>query len=99
MTLLHYYQTIKDLIESDQFTFKVRKGNSAPSHEDCQKNAHLEAINYLLFEYMSDRKDPRKSQIFNYVCIPKGVNQGELDIDFSKWTVEEFLKEIMKIKD
>lgn len=48
---------------------------------------------------MSDRKDPRIDKVFSDICIPNGINQGKLDIDFSKYSVEEFLKEIMSIKD
>ena len=48
---------------------------------------------------MSDRKDNRIDRVFLDICIPNGVNQGELDIDFSKYSVEEFLREIMKLKD
>lgn len=48
---------------------------------------------------MCDRKDNRKSKVFDYVCIPKGVNQGELDIDFAKLETKDFLREIMKLKD
>jgi hypothetical protein len=28
-----------------------------------------------------------------------GVNKGKIDIDFTKWEVEDFLKEVMKLKD
>ena len=48
---------------------------------------------------MSDRNDPRIDKVFSDICIPNGVNQKELDIDFSKYSVEEFLKEIMKLKN
>lgn len=48
---------------------------------------------------MSDRKDTRIDKVFSDICIPNGVNQKELDIDFSNYLVEEFLKEIMTLKD
>lgn len=48
---------------------------------------------------MSDRNDSRKPFVFDYVCIPKDVNVGEMNIDFSQYSVEEFLREIMKLKD
>ena len=67
--------------------------------EECIKNSHLESIHYLMFEFMSDRKDKRKKDVFDYVCIPKGVNKGENDIDFTKYDTEDFLKEVMKLKD
>lgn len=98
MTLQSYYHQIKFLIESDQFEFKSRN-QSHPTREFCQKNSHLEAINYLMFEFMTDRKDTRKKDVFDYVCIPNGSNEGDLDIDFTKWEVQDFLKEVMKLKD
>ena len=48
---------------------------------------------------MSDRKDTRIDRVFLDICIPNNINGGELDIDFSKYSVEEFLREIMKLKD
>ena len=55
---------------------------------------------------MSDRKDPRIDKVFSDICIPNNINQGDLDVDFSKcrksrgnYSVEEFLKEIMKLKN
>lgn len=89
LTISEYYQIIKQKLESNDYT------TSNPR----DINTHLEAINYLQWEFMSDRKDPRIDKVFSDVCIPNGVNQGELDIDFSKYSVEEFLKEIMKLKD
>ena len=29
----------------------------------------------------------------------KHINEGEIDVDFSKYLVEEFLREIMKLKN
>jgi hypothetical protein len=89
LTISEYYQIIKQKIESNDYT--------TTSTRDI--NPHLEAINYLQWEFMSDRKDPRIDKVFSDICIPNGVNQKELDIDFSKYSVEEFLKEIMKLKN
>ena len=89
LTISEYYQIIKQKIESNDYT--------TTSTRDI--NPHLEAINYLQWEFMSDRKDPRIDKVFSDICIPNGVNQTELDIDFSKYSVEEFLKEIMKLKN
>ena len=99
MTLPNYYQLIKSLIESDKFSFKAKSPDIVPTREECIKNSHLESIHYLMFEFMSDRKDKRKKDVFDYVCIPKGVNKGENDIDFTKYDTEDFLKEVMKLKD
>jgi len=89
LTISEYYQIIKQKLESNDYT------TSTPR----DINPHLEAINYLQWELMSDRNDPRIDKVFSDICIPNGVNQKELDIDFSKYSVEEFLKEIMKLKN
>lgn len=99
MIISDYYNIIKQKIESDDFKFKGKSESILPTREECQKNSHLESIHYLMFEFMSDRKDSRKKDVFDYVCIPNGVNQGEIDIDFSKYSVEDFLREVMKLKD
>lgn len=33
------------------------------------------------------------------ICILNNINQCDLDVDFSKYSVEEFIKEIMKLKN
>lgn len=89
MNIQQYYQIIKQKLESNDYTTSNTR----------DINPHLEAINYLQWEFMSDRNDPRIHKVFSDICIPNGVNQKELDIDFSKYSVEEFLKEIMKLKN
>lgn len=89
LTISEYYQIIKEKLESNDYT------TSNPR----DINPHLEAINYLQWEFMSDRKDTRIDEVFLDICIPNGVNQKGLDIDFSKYSIEEFLKEIMTLKD
>lgn len=89
MDIQKYYQIIKKKLESnDYITSNTR-----------DINPHLEAINYLQWEFMSDRNDARIDKVFSDICIPNDINQGELDIDFSKYSVEEFLREIMKLKN
>ena len=89
MNIQQYYQIIKQKLESGDYT--------TTSTRDI--NTHLEAINYLQWEFMSDRKDERIDRVFSDICIPNNINQGELDVDFSKYSVEEFLREIMTLKD
>lgn len=89
LTISEYYQIIKEKLQSGDYT----------TSNPIDINPHLEAINYLQWEFMSDRNDPRIDKVFSDICIPNGVNQKELDIDFSKYSVEEFLKEIMTLKD
>ncbi|NPV13248.1 MAG: hypothetical protein HPY57_15925 [Ignavibacteria bacterium] len=100
MTIQQYYNTIKKKIEVGDFKRLTSKDPKlAPSKEECSKNAHLEAIHYLMYEFMKDRNDKRMFFVFDYVCQPKGVNKGDIDIDFTKWKIEDFLKEIMKLKN
>ena len=89
MDIQQYYQIIKQKLESNDYI--------TPNTREI--NSHLEAINYLQWEFMSDRKDLRIDRVFENICIPNDINQGDLDIDFSKYSVEEFLKEIMKLKN
>ena len=89
LTISEYYQIIKRKLESNDYT--------TTSKRDI--NPHLESINYLQWEFMSDRKDSRIDRVFSDICIPNNINGGELDIDFSKYSVEEFLREIMKLKN
>ena len=89
MNIQEYYKIVKEKIESGDYI----------SDSILEINPHLEAINYLQYEFMLDRKDDRIDKVFSNICIPNGINQGELDIDFSKYSVEGFLKEIMKLKD
>ena len=89
LTISEYYQIIKQKLESNDYT--------TTNTRDI--NPHLEAINYLQWEFMLDRKDPRIDKVFSDICIPNGVNQKDIDIDFSKYSVEEFLREIMKLKN
>jgi hypothetical protein len=89
MDIQQYYLIIKQKLESGDYTTTNQR----------EINTHLEAINYLQWEFMSDRKDPRINRVFSDICIPNNINQGELDVDFSKYSVEEFLRDIMTLKD
>jgi hypothetical protein len=89
LDIQQYYQIIKQKLESEDYI--------TTSKRDI--NPHLEAINYLQWEFMSDRKDNRIDRVFSDICIPNNINEGELDVDFSKYSVEEFLREIMKLKN
>jgi len=99
MILSSYYFIIKNLIESDKFDIKTQNGVTKPSREYCMKNSHLESIHYIMAEFMKDRKDNRLKHTFKYICKPHGVNRKKLNIDFSKYDTESFLKEIMTLKD
>lgn len=94
LTLKEYYNIIKAKIQNKDYILKSRK-----SYIETTINPHLEAINYLQFEFMKDRKDDRAKKIFDHVYIPNNVNIKDLDIDFTKYSTEDFLIEIMKLKD
>lgn len=89
LTISEYYQIIKQKLESKDYI----------TNNPRDINPHLEAINYLQWEFMSDRIDNRIDRVFSNICIPNNINGGELDIDFSKYSVEEFLREIIKLKN
>lgn len=97
MLVEDYYQIIKQKLESNDYY--LLDGPNYITSNSIEINPHLEAINYLQWEFMKDRNDPRIDRVFSYVCIPNNINDSELDIDFSKYSVEEFLKEIMKLKN
>jgi len=96
MNIQPYYQIIIAKLESGDYTKLTQKFRDTTSKDI---NPHIEAINYILWEYMSDRNDPRINKVFEYVCIPNGVNHGEVDIDFSRYDTQTFLKELVKLKD
>jgi hypothetical protein len=89
LNIQQYYEIIKDKLKKKDYTTSNTR----------DINTHLEAINYLQWEFMSDRNDARIDKVFSDICIPNDINQGELDIDFSKYSVEDFLREIMKLKN
>lgn len=94
MNIQEYYNIIKEKIDNGDYEIYFYTQEST---KDI--NSHLESINYLQWEFMSDRNDPRIDKVFSYICIPSGINNEEIDVDFSKYSVEDFLKEIMKLKD
>ena len=64
LTIIEYYQIIKEKLESGDYT--------TTNPRDI--NIHLEAINYLQWEFMSDRKYPRIDKVFSDICIPNNIN-------------------------
>lgn len=94
LTLKEYYNIIKAKIQNKDYILKSRK-----SYIETTINPHLEAINYLLFEFMKDHKDNRAKKIFDHVYIPNNVNVNDSDIDFTKYSTIDFLIELMKLKD
>ena len=93
MDITKYYEIIKEKITNGDY-----KLGGTYEGDVSKLSPHLESIHYLLYEFMKDRKDDRMKKVFSYICKPNGVDEGEIDIDFTKWDTEVFLKEIMKIK-
>lgn len=83
MTLHEYYDKIIDQYSSKNF--KMRRFNDNPISKT--RSPHLEALNYLMFEWCDDHKDDRYKQIFDYIIIP-----NDCDFDFTSITFEEFFQ-------
>ena len=94
LTLKQYYDIcIKDY-ESNHYT-NVKINIDAPTEFDH----HIEAQNYLMYEYWSDRGDDRIGNTFNYIIKPNDVNNQINDIDFTEWTFDEFLDGLITLKN
>jgi hypothetical protein len=63
VNIQHYYQIIKEKLQSGNYTTSYPR----------DINPHLEAINYLQWEFMSDRKDPRIDKVFQMELIKKNL--------------------------
>ena len=95
MDFNEYYKKIKLQIEKNNFNLKVRKGLYPPDRTKCASNSHLEALHFLLYEYMVSNNDVRRKDVFDYVCMPNDVNK----IDMSGISKIDFIKGMIKIKD
>ena len=89
MNLQQYYEIIKKKIENNDYTITNPR----------EINSHIDSIIYIMWEFMLDRNDKRIVEVFENICIPTGVNTGDVNIDFKKYSVEQFLEEVMKLKD
>jgi len=84
--LLEYYELVLKKIENKEF--KIVKINSLPGD---MISPHMEALNYMIFEFNEDYGDDR-NHIFDYIINP------DTDFDFTKISFEEFFKFIRTIK-
>lgn len=87
MDLHEYYDHI--LKQYKEKNYKVRKfnGNVLPQ----TRSLHLEALNYLMFEWCSDHSDERYKDIFDYIVVPGGCDFDFKSISFIEFF--QFLKE------
>jgi hypothetical protein len=86
LTLNEYFQRVKDQLT--QGHFKVLVFQEEPS---SNLSLHMEALNYLLYEWQEDHHDSRN--IFDYVLKPY-----DCDWDFTSISFEEFFKFITQQK-
>ena len=74
-----YFSLIQKKIKEKDF--KVLKLTSEPEKEI---SVYLESVNYMMYEFSDDNKDPRK--IFPYIIVPNDV-----DWDFTSISLKEFI--------
>lgn len=86
MKLLDYYNLTIDKIKASDF--KILKIKSIPT----TISIHQESINYLLYEWNIEHKDPRIN-IFDYVIIPNNMTREFTHINF-----EQFYNFLLSIK-
>lgn len=94
MTLLEYYQIIKQKLENGDY-YIIPPGSVGVGDAF---SPHLEAIQYIMYEYWLDKEDPRRGEVFQTVYVPRGVNEGSTDIDFTKWSPEQFFTKLCELK-
>jgi hypothetical protein len=56
-------------------------------------SAHLEALNYLMYEWCQDHGDKRYEELFDYILVPE-----DCDFDFTSITFGEFFKFLVEKK-
>jgi len=83
-----YLNRIREQYEKGNY--KVLDLNGKP--ESNKLSIHIESLNYLLYEWNEDNKDPRN--IFDYVIVP-----DDCDFDFESIKFEEFFDFLTKQKD
>lgn len=89
MTLHSYYDHIIEQYKSKNFKIlKFKDLSLSKTH-----SPHLEALNYLMYEWCQDHHDERYKDIFDYVVVP-----NECDFDFTSITFEEFFKFLIEKK-
>lgn len=99
MTIREYYNIILEKLQKGDYKIGVNKKFPAPDKSEIKTNElPLHALNYILFEYLKDNDDKRWTLIFKYVVVPKGVNKGECDIDFTKVTVDDLVDFMITVK-
>lgn len=100
MTIQQYYNIILEKLQQGDY----RIGVNYHHHQNPQLSEiktieyPLHALNYILFEYLTDHKDDRWQLLFHYVIVPNGVNQKNCDVDFTKIEFNDLLNFMIKAK-
>lgn len=89
MNLHSYYDRV--LLQYKNKNYKLRKLNNTSISK--HRSPHLEALNYLMYEWCQDHNDERYKNIFDYIIVP-----NDCDFDFTSITFEEFFKFLIEKK-
>jgi len=89
MTLIEYFNKIKDEIKKENYIIININNVSIPS----KISLHIESLNYMIFEWNEDHMDNR-NDIFDYIIRPK-----DCDSDFTSITFTDFFQFLMSSKD
>ena len=98
MELKEYYDIIISKYNSGDFKIKVAK-KVTKSIEVKKEEFSLNAVNYMIFEYLKDHKDDRWKLLLDYILVPNDVNKKGCDIDFTKVDFEEFFYFMLSVKN
>lgn len=89
MNLHEYYNTVIDNYKSKNYKIRKFKKMDSP----ISPSPHLEALNYLMYEWCIDHNDERYTNIFDYVIVP-----NDCDFDFTSITFDDFFKFLIEKK-
>lgn len=98
MKLKEYYDIILDKLQKGDYKIIVNKKYSFDKSQIKENELPLHALNYIIYEYLTDNKDKRWTLLFHYILVPKGVNKEGCDIDFTKIKLDEFVEFMVKVK-
>jgi hypothetical protein len=86
--MITYYNEVLSKINLGNFKILKLSDVDIPN----KMSIHIEALNYLIFEYLDDNKDPMDLE-WEYVIIP-----NDCDFDFTTIPFDDFFKFIRKVK-
>jgi len=89
MKLHKYYERVIDQYKLKNYKIRKFKKMDNPTNP----SPHLEALNYLMYEWCQDHNDDRYKDIFDYIIVP-----NDCDFDFTSITFEDFFKFLIEKK-